>query len=97
MEYLRELKKELDLVSIGQIRQCGMIIGIELVKDRKKMTPHPWQSRIGYKVCDEARKRGALLRPLGNTIVLMPPLSISDGNLRKLVKILRESIAAAVI
>ena len=52
--------------------------------------------RMGHRVTVEARKRGAFIRPLGNTVVLMPPLSISEGESRELVAIAAESIHAAV-
>ena len=52
--------------------------------------------RIGHRVTLEARRRGAIIRPLGETIVLMPPLSISKEDLRRLVEITTESIEAAL-
>jgi adenosylmethionine-8-amino-7-oxononanoate aminotransferase len=51
---------------------------------------------MGHRVTREARRRGAFIRPLGNTIVAMPPLSISEGELRQLLRIAAESIEAAV-
>ena len=51
--------------------------------------------RLGHRVTLEARKRGAIVRPLGDVIVLMPPLSISEGELRSLMEITAESIEAA--
>jgi len=54
-----------------------MMGGIELVRDKETKAPYPWEERIGVKVCLEARKHGLFLRPLGNVIVIFPPLSIS--------------------
>ena len=54
-----------------------------------------YEERIGHQVTLAARERGAIIRPLGDVVVLMPPLSISDGELRRLVAITGESIAAA--
>ena len=51
--------------------------------------------RLGHRVTLEARERGAIIRPLGDVVVLMPPLSISEGDLRRLVEITAESIEAA--
>ncbi len=79
---------------VGDLRVCGLIAGIELVADAEKKTPYPWEDRIGHRVILEARKRGAILRPLGDTIVLMPPLSITERELIKLVDITLESVKA---
>ncbi|MDP3981912.1 MAG: adenosylmethionine--8-amino-7-oxononanoate transaminase [Chlamydiota bacterium] len=75
---------------VGDIRQCGFMVGIELVK-----TPgvsFAWEERIGHRVILEARKRGAILRPLGNVVVIMPPLGIELKELRRLLRIVYESI-----
>ena len=77
---------------VGEIRQCGLIAGIELVANPKTRAPFPWEARTGHRVAVEARKRGALLRPLGDTIVLMPPLAISERDLARLVAITLESV-----
>lgn len=78
---------------VGEIRQLGFMVGIELVKDKAAKTLYPWEDKIGVKVTLEARKRGVIIRPLGNVIVLMPPLSISEEELRTLAAVVRESIA----
>ena len=57
---------------------------------------HGAAERLGHRVTLEARARGAIIRPLGDTIVLMPPLSISEADLRRLVGITAESIRVAV-
>jgi len=74
---------------VAEVRQKGFMVGIDL-------GDHDDSLRMGHRVTIEARKRGAFIRPLGNTVVLMPPLSISEDELRELVGIARESIAAAV-
>ncbi len=81
---------------VGEIRHCGLIAGIELVADPSKKTPYPPELRLGHRAVLEARKRGAILRPLGDTLVLMPPLSISEAELRRLVRIAADSIRAAI-
>jgi len=77
---------------VGEVRQAGMMIGIELVADRVNHAPYPLPLRIGHKVCEEAKKNGVLLRPLGNVIPLVPPLSISLRDLKKLVWVVGEAI-----
>lgn len=76
------------LETVSEIRQCGFMAGIEL-------SGYKYEERIGHRVILEARKRGAILRPLDNVIVLMPPLSISSKELKKLLNITCESIKTA--
>jgi adenosylmethionine---8-amino-7-oxononanoate aminotransferase len=92
----KELKKFRQLPAVGDIRQKGLMIGIELVSDRATKTPFPVGKRIGQKVVMEARERGVIVRPLGDVIVLMPPLSISEREIEKLSRVIFESITAAV-
>ncbi len=80
------------LSHVGDIRQQGFMVGIELVQDRTTKFPYPLEQRIGHLVAMEARRRGLFLRPLGNVIVLMPPLSITIRELTRMVVIVRESI-----
>jgi len=75
------LKKFEELKYVGQVRQKGLMVGIELVRDKKSKTPYRWEEKVGVRVCQAARAKGVLLRPLGNVIVLMPPLSISKGEM----------------
>jgi adenosylmethionine-8-amino-7-oxononanoate aminotransferase len=70
------------------------MVGIELVKDKKTKEEFPPAARVGHQVILEARKRGAILRPLGDVIVLMPPLSINQKQLKELLSITYESIKA---
>src|SRR3989339_439297 len=98
---IRHLKKRLQkigsLTIVGDIRQCGFMVGIELFKNKTTKEPFPYKDRVGHQVILEARKRGVVLRPLGDVIVLMPPLSISHKELEKLLRITYESIAAVSI
>ncbi len=80
------------LPHVGDIRQRGFMAAIELVEDKKTRKPYLLEARIGHKVAIETRSRGLLLRPIGNVIVLMPPLSTSLPELRRMVEILREAI-----
>jgi adenosylmethionine-8-amino-7-oxononanoate aminotransferase len=70
-----------------EIRQQGFMVGIELVKNKTRKLPYAYNEKIGIQVCRMARDHGALLRPLGPVIVLMPPLCITEKELRSLVKI----------
>lgn len=73
-----------NLEHVGEIRQIGLVAGIELVKDRKTKEPFPSKERVGYRACLKMRDFGVILRPLGDVVVIMPPLSIKDGELRKI-------------
>ena len=89
----RLLKPLSQLPHVGEIRQQGFMVGIELVRDRMTREPYPLEARIGHRVAREARKRGLLLRPLGHIIVLIPPLSVSRSALTRMVSIVSRSIA----
>ncbi len=82
------------LAHVGDIRQWGLMVGIELVRDRADRAPYALRERIGHRVVAEARRRGVILRPLGNVIVLMPPLSIQEDELDRLTSVAREAIEA---
>ncbi len=73
-------------------RQLGFTVGIELVSDPDTKKSYPHGAKIGMKVVKEARKKGLIIRPLGDVIVLMPPLSISDEEMEKLLEITYDSI-----
>jgi adenosylmethionine-8-amino-7-oxononanoate aminotransferase len=73
---------------------AGFMVGIELSADVPAGAPYPIEKRVGHKVCMEARRRGAILRPLGDVVVLMPPLGIKPKELDALLDITRDSIRA---
>jgi adenosylmethionine-8-amino-7-oxononanoate aminotransferase len=77
------------LPAVREVRRRGFMVGVEL-------QGFPLEARIGHRVTLEARARGAIIRPLGDTIVLMPPLSIQPAELRRLVEITAAAIGAAV-
>jgi adenosylmethionine-8-amino-7-oxononanoate aminotransferase len=91
---LEALKEYRELEHVGDIRQLGMMVGIELVVDKTTKGEYPFKDKIGIKVIKEARRRGLILRPLGNVIVLMPPLSISLDELSEILSITYNSIKA---
>jgi len=80
---------------VGEVRQQGMIVAIEMVADKKTRTPYPWQQRRGLRVYQFALEQGALLRPLGNVIYLMPPYIITPEQIKQLVHIIEQGIAVA--
>jgi adenosylmethionine---8-amino-7-oxononanoate aminotransferase len=93
--YLNERLQGLALLPhVGDVRQEGMIAGIELVIDKESREPYRWEDRVGVRVCLEARKHGLFLRPLGNVIVIFPPLAISVDELAILMDGVEASIGA---
>jgi adenosylmethionine-8-amino-7-oxononanoate aminotransferase len=83
-----------NLKHVGNIRQTGFILAIELVADRKNKTPYPFEDRIGHQVCDIARNNGLLIRPLVNTIAIMPPFAISEHEIEHMLNIIYDAIRA---
>ncbi|MEZ4599116.1 MAG: adenosylmethionine--8-amino-7-oxononanoate transaminase [Syntrophotaleaceae bacterium] len=84
------------LPHVGEFRRCGMVAALELVLDKTGKVPFPWQERRGYRVFQESLKRGALLRPLGNVVYFMPPLTISSAELETLLDIAYDSVITTV-
>jgi adenosylmethionine-8-amino-7-oxononanoate aminotransferase len=77
---------------VGEVRQKGLMVGIELVSDRRSRAEYAYGDRIGHRVCQAVRRRGIVLRPLGNVVVLMPPLSLTPEEARMLTGAVGESI-----
>jgi adenosylmethionine-8-amino-7-oxononanoate transaminase len=92
-ELARMLEAMRDLPHVGEIRQKGFMVGIELVEDRHTRRPFDPKRRIGSEVCNNIRKHGVILRPLGDVIVLMPPLAMRLDDLVVIVKALRREIS----
>jgi adenosylmethionine-8-amino-7-oxononanoate aminotransferase len=80
------------LAHVADVRQKGLMVGIELMQNPDRREPYPPAERIGHRVILAARRRGVILRPLGDVIVLMPPLSIRPEELERLVGVAAESI-----
>lgn len=85
-----------DLPHVGNIRQLGFMVGIELVKDKESGEPFPLEEKVGIKVIQEARKRGVIVRPLGNIVVMVPHLSFSQREIRTLLNNVFESISTVL-
>jgi len=93
IEYFRErLQPFAFLAHVGEVRQCGFMVGIELVADKESREPFPHKVKTGHHVILEARRRGLIIRPLGDVIVLMPPLGITTDEIDRLCEIVYESV-----
>lgn len=92
----KKLKTLSDIPQVGDIRQKGLMVGIELTKNRDTKEEFTAGQRIGHKVILEARKRGVIIRPLGDIIVLMPPLSTKIDEIEMLVEVVKQSIISIV-
>jgi adenosylmethionine-8-amino-7-oxononanoate aminotransferase len=89
----RRLKQDfVSLAHVVDVRQWGFMVGIELVEDKNERRSYPPEKRTGYRVILEARKRGVVIRPLGDVIILMPPLTIADEELKTLLDVTYDCI-----
>jgi adenosylmethionine-8-amino-7-oxononanoate aminotransferase len=84
-EWLAQVER---MREVEEVRQCGLMVGIDLGE-------HDPELQVGHRVALEARRRGVIVRPLGDVVVLMPPLAISKQDLRRLVGVVAQSIRAA--
>ncbi|HWP00677.1 MAG TPA: adenosylmethionine--8-amino-7-oxononanoate transaminase [Methylococcus sp.] len=80
---------------VGDVRQRGMILAIEMVRDRARREPYPWQERRGLAVYQHSLRRGVLLRPLGNVIYFMPPYVIQPQEIDHMVEVAWEGLLRA--
>lgn len=80
---------------VAEVRQHGMILAIEMINDKHRREPYPWQERRGMHVYRHALQRGVLLRPLGNVVYFMPPYIISPEQIRYIAQVAREGIELA--
>jgi len=78
--------------AVGDVRQEGLVAGIELVRDWRTRESFELAERAGIRVCQAMARRGVLTRPIGNVIVLMPPYCMTGRQIRRMVEVLRESI-----
>jgi adenosylmethionine-8-amino-7-oxononanoate aminotransferase len=91
----RALEPARGLAHVGDVRQRGLMVGIELVRDRATKEEYAYELRAGHRACMEARRLGAILRPLGNVVVLMPPLAFTEAQLAELAGIALAAIERA--
>ena len=90
-----ELKEFSGLKHVSSIRNKGLMAGIDLMKDPENNISYDLKDRVAKKVCDIAKAEGVLIRPLGDTIVMMPPVSIKQKELKKLTRSIYKSIKEA--
>ncbi len=90
--FQKGLEKFHRLKHVGDIRRIGLIAGIELVKDKTTKDPFPDEEKTGINICQNCRQHGLILRPLGDVIVLFPPLSITRTQLKKMLSIVYQEI-----
>jgi adenosylmethionine---8-amino-7-oxononanoate aminotransferase len=95
-ETMREATASLvDHPHVAEVRQHGMILAIELVRDKARREPYPWQERRGLRIYRHAIERGVLLRPLGSVVYLMPPYVITPEQIRFVAEVAMEGIDLA--
>lgn len=84
-ELLLSATKFWDHPNVGDVRQEGLIVAIELVEDFETRRPFPAEARLGHRACEAAKRHGLLTRPILNTLVLMPPLCSTPDQIRAMV------------
>jgi adenosylmethionine---8-amino-7-oxononanoate aminotransferase len=80
---------------VAEVRQRGMIVAIELTRNKATREPYPWQERRGLTIYRHALERGVLLRPVGNVVYFMPPYVITPDEIDLIVEVAREGIERA--
>ncbi len=88
----QNLQKISELDFVGDVRQCGLMAGIEIVKDKKTKESFAYEKLIGAKLCSAMRPKGAMMRPLSDVIVLMPPVAIDLDTLETLLEIVYDAV-----
>jgi adenosylmethionine-8-amino-7-oxononanoate aminotransferase len=88
----RELKSLWSLPNVGDVRQVGLVAGVELVRDWRTREPFALAERAGIRVCEAMAQRGVLTRPIGSVVVLMPPYCTTRAQVRRMVETLREAV-----
>jgi adenosylmethionine-8-amino-7-oxononanoate aminotransferase len=97
-EYLSACLQSLEAHSqVGNIRRKGLMAAVELVANRALQTPYPWAERRGWRACQAALKHNVWLRPLGNVIVIMPPLSCREEHIEQLAEAVIEGVRSATM
>lgn len=100
---LSELKPKIKLIEshlkdisgldhVGNVRNKGLMAGVEIVKNKATKEPYLLEEKMGWKVAHYARGNGVFIRPIGNVIIIMPPLSISIENLERLIEVIKSGI-----
>lgn len=80
---------------VSEVRQCGMILAVEFVKDKRSREPYPWAERRGQIVYRHSLERGVLLRPIGNVVYFMPPYIVNESEMDLMVQTAADGIELA--
>jgi adenosylmethionine-8-amino-7-oxononanoate aminotransferase len=80
---------------VTEVRQCGMIVAIELAKDKRSREPYPWTERRGRRIYGHALAKGVLLRPIGDVVYFMPPYTVSETEMDTMVRVAAQGIELA--
>jgi len=88
----RELKSLWSLPNVGDVRQVGLVAGVELVRDWRTREAFALAERAGIRVCEAMARRGVLTRPIGSVVVLMPPYCTTAAQVRRMVGALHEAV-----
>ena len=91
-----ELTSLWSLPNVGDIRQVGLIAGVELVRNLRSREPFALRERAGIRVCEAMARHGVLTRPIGNVIVIMPPYCTTAKQARRMVGALRQAVEAVL-
>src|SRR5205823_5384827 len=86
-----QLESLWQLPQVGDVRQVGLVAGVELVKNWKTREPFPLRERAGIRVCDAMAKHGVLTRPIGNVIVIMPPYCTTAAQVEQIISALQKA------
>ncbi len=89
-----QLKTLWTLPQVGDIRQVGLVAGIELVRDWRTREPFELRQRAGIRVCEAMAAQGVLTRPIGNVVVLMPPYCATRSQVQRMVETLRSAVTS---
>jgi len=94
--YLGARARELETHEhVAEVRQCGMIVAIEVVKDRQSREPYPWTERRGRRIYRYSLDNGVLLRPIDNVVYFMPPYIVDEPEMDLMVRVAAEAIESA--
>jgi adenosylmethionine---8-amino-7-oxononanoate aminotransferase len=94
--YLGSRARELeDHPHVSEVRQCGMIVAVEFVKDKRSRETYPWTERRGQRIYRHALTKGVLLRPVGNVVYFMPPYIVDEAEMDLMVRVAADGIGLA--
>jgi adenosylmethionine-8-amino-7-oxononanoate aminotransferase len=97
IEFIRDRLSDIEQIGmVREFRQYGFMCGIELWKNPEEGIPFPEDVEAGWAVCNQARERGMLIRPLGDVVIFMPPLASTKPELESMCEILMDSLRAGV-